>query len=419
MFRLEEIQMAGEMNHDVFISFSFKDINKAMQVVNELLSRHGIRCWICTKEIDGGSSYKQDIVNAIMASKLTVLLWSKNAAASLDIPREIGIALEERKHVIPFLLDTTPFTPSLRYDLTGVQQTKGYGKSFSDCIADLADDIAKKLKGTKGAPAQPGQLQPAAVPPESKPASPAPVKQETQQATQPATPNIKYQLRNGGYTVTRVPDIETVVIPESVNGLPVVAIGEDTFEFRKKIRYVKLPTSLRLLEKNAFYHCYGLRELEIPEGVTEIGEICFELCGEMKKIKLPSSLRKMGCLAFVGCKKLKKIEIPPNVDEIDICCFTACHQLTEVILPDGLKKIREDAFRRCIKLRQVMLPDGLEYVSGTAFANCSPGLVLVVRENTATHRALEREGYFGTVKKTFNPFHPFAGRDRPKVKIVP
>ncbi|MBR3905590.1 MAG: toll/interleukin-1 receptor domain-containing protein, partial [Clostridia bacterium] len=89
--------MTGEMNHDVFISFSFKDINKAMQVVNELLSRHGIRCWICTKEIDGGSSYKQDIVNAIMASKLTVLLWSKNAAASLDIPREIGIALEERK----------------------------------------------------------------------------------------------------------------------------------------------------------------------------------------------------------------------------------------------------------------------------------------------------------------------------------
>lgn len=407
--------MAGEMNHDVFISFSFKDINKAMQVVNELLSRHGIRCWICTKEIDGGSSYKQDIVNAIMASKLTVLLWSKNAAASLDIPREIGIALEERKHVIPFLLDATPFTSSLRYDLTGVQQTKGYGKSFSDCIADLADAIAKKLKETnRTAPQQTGQ-QPA----ESKLAPMAPAIQEPQSATQPDEQKITYELRNGGYTVTGVPDIETVVIPESVNDLPVVAIGKKAFKDRNKVKYVKLPTSLRLLEKYAFYDCYGFRKLEIPEGVTEIGEHCFSFCGELVEINLPSSLRKMGSFTFSYSTKLRKVEISPYVDVIHSYCFSHCYQLTEVILPEGLKKIHDDAFSGCKKLRQVMLPDSLEHVSGTAFANCSPELELVVRENTATHRALEREGYFGTVKKKFDPFHPFAGKDRPKVKIIP
>lgn len=410
--------MAGEMNHDVFISFSFKDINKAMQVVNELLSRHGIRCWICTKEIDGGSSYKQDIVEAIMASKLTVLLWSKNAAASLDIPREIGIALEERKDVIPFLLDTTPFTHSLRYDLTGVQQTKGYGKSFSACIADLAEDIAKKLKGTNNTAAKQTGQQPAAVPPESKPASPAPVKQETQPATQPATPNIKYQLRNGGYTVTRVPDIETVVIPESVNGLPVVAIGEDAFEFRKKIRYVKLPASLRLLENNAFSACHGLKKLEIPEGVAIIGNACFSYCGELTEIYLPISLRKMGESAFSECNKLKRIEIPPNVDVIPSYCFNRCSQLTEVIFPNGLKEVGMFAFFDCHELRQVILPDGVVRVRGTAFAGCSPEAEFVVRENTATHRALERGGYFN-VKEKFDILHPFSGPDRPKVKIIP
>ncbi|MBR3904909.1 MAG: leucine-rich repeat protein, partial [Clostridia bacterium] len=370
--------------------------------------------------IDGGSSYKQDIVNAIMASKLTVLLWSKNAAASLDIPREIGIALEERKHVIPFLLDTTPFTPSLRYDLTGVQQTKGYGKSFSDCIADLADDIAKKLKGTKGAPAQPGQLQPAAVPAESKLAPMAPAIQETQLATQPDVQKIiTYELRNGGYTVTGVPDMERFAISESINGLPVVAIGKNAFKDRNKVKYVKLPASLRLLEDDAFRECHCLRELEIPEGVTEIGSGCFYLCDELVEINLPSSLRKMGTHVFSCCQKLKKIEIPPNVTVMTSYCFVNCLQLTEVILPDGLKRIQDDAFAECTKLRQVMLPDGLEYVHGTAFVHCSPELELVVRENTATHRALEREGYFGTVKKRFDLFHPFSGKDRPKVKIVP
>ena len=196
-------------------------------------------------------------------------------------------------------------------------------------------------------------------------------------------------------------------------------IGKNAFKDRNKVKYVKLPASLRLLEDEAFHDCYGLRELEIPEGVTEIGAYCFSSCGEMKKIKLPSSLRKVGNLAFADCKKLKKIEIPPNVDGIHRYCFSGCHQLTEVILPDGLKRIHDGAFEKCIKLRQVMLPDGLEHVSGTACVNCSPELELVVRENTATHRALEREGYFGTVKKRFDLFHPFSGKDRPKVKIIP
>jgi len=44
------------MNHDVFISFSFHDQNAAETLVNYLSSRHGISCWICTRELNGGNT---------------------------------------------------------------------------------------------------------------------------------------------------------------------------------------------------------------------------------------------------------------------------------------------------------------------------------------------------------------------------
>ena len=46
------------MDHDVFISFSFQDQLKAEEIANRLTSEYGISCWICTREIAGGSHFR-------------------------------------------------------------------------------------------------------------------------------------------------------------------------------------------------------------------------------------------------------------------------------------------------------------------------------------------------------------------------
>ena len=57
--------MSAEYTHDVFIRFSFKDQGLAEALVNILSSKHGISCWICTRDIEGGKRYKKLIPEAI------------------------------------------------------------------------------------------------------------------------------------------------------------------------------------------------------------------------------------------------------------------------------------------------------------------------------------------------------------------
>lgn len=109
------------MNHEVFISFSFKDQNIAEKLVNILTSRYGITCWICTRELEGGSLYKAEIPDAIDTAKVVVFMQSKNSIESREVPKKIGIAFDMEKTIIPFRLDETPLKAELRYDLYGIE----------------------------------------------------------------------------------------------------------------------------------------------------------------------------------------------------------------------------------------------------------------------------------------------------------
>ena len=53
----------------------------------------------------------------------------------------------------------------------------------------------------------------------------------------------------------------------------------------------------------------------IPEGITEIADSAF-MSGEFKTVSLPESLKKIGGWAFHDCKNLKEIKIPDDVTQI-------------------------------------------------------------------------------------------------------
>lgn len=140
------------MQHDVFISFSFKDYDMAQSIVNALQSKHGIRCWICKRSdsdadrIHGGDHYKAQIVDALIAAKVVVLVQSKDAFASREVPKEIGIAFDEDKLIIPFRLDDAKASGSLRYDLSGIDFIDGQVPTFDERIDELAAAIKRNLR---------------------------------------------------------------------------------------------------------------------------------------------------------------------------------------------------------------------------------------------------------------------------------
>jgi len=80
------------MAHDVFLSYSAADKDTALAVLAGL-EKQGIRCWIAPRDIPAGSEYGQQIVDAVKACRVFVVVFSTGANASPHVRREVERAV--------------------------------------------------------------------------------------------------------------------------------------------------------------------------------------------------------------------------------------------------------------------------------------------------------------------------------------
>ena len=163
-------------------------------------------------------------------------------------------------------------------------------------------------------------------------------------------------------------------LPDSVK-----TVGEWAFYLCKGFTGLKLSAGLTKIEKLSFAHMYGLRtEVVIPEGVTEIGESAFS-CSYMPSVRLPSTLKKIEKQAFMYAHNLTKITLPYGLETIGDEAFSGCHPRNAVVLPASIKSIGKKAFDRDgaiygnlneIPVGAYFLGDAPQIV-GTGNANCS------------------------------------------------
>ena len=73
---------------------------------------------------------------------------------------------------------------------------------------------------------------------------------------------------------------------------------------------------VRSIAAGAFRDNREIREVTVPEGVSEIPDSCFKGCANLRGVSLPSSLRTIGSDAFKGCYQLKEIALPDMVNTI-------------------------------------------------------------------------------------------------------
>ena len=90
----------------------------------------------------------------------------------------------------------------------------------------------------------------------------------------------------------------TVTVPDTIEELPVKAIGDWSFENCGNITSVKLPEGIIEIGYNSFRKCTALKEINIPDGVQKIGEQAFQRCSSLVEITIPKSVKKIGDLAF-------------------------------------------------------------------------------------------------------------------------
>ncbi len=146
--------------------------------------------------------------------------------------------------------------------------------------------------------------------------------------------NLTYTEKYTGVTITGcAEDVETLVIPEQIDGKPVTAIESRAFVNHTKLKSVVLPDGLFDLGDRAFTNCTALESVELPEGLNRIKHNTFNGCTSLEKIVIPDSVRTIGTGAFRNCTNLAEITFPKQLDMINTTAFTDTAWLDSQ--PDG------------------------------------------------------------------------------------
>lgn len=133
------------MSYDVFISYSRRDSEVAGQIYNTLQAQ-GLTCFIDLEGISGGTDFTDVIAEAIMGSRLFLLLASKHAYASEFTRKEVTFAVNNKGSlfIFPLILDETPLPKSLEFLLSNINWRTLSSRYRIE--KELVEDIKNKLE---------------------------------------------------------------------------------------------------------------------------------------------------------------------------------------------------------------------------------------------------------------------------------
>ena len=104
--------------------------------------------------------------------------------------------------------------------------------------------------------------------------------------------NEQFEIKNG-VLIRYSGDLKQVIIPEGVT-----EIGKNAFNNNRVIERVTLPDTVTKIGDCAFMDCRLLRRINIPDGVTTIGDKAFLRCKLLYELKVPASVTTIGAHAF-------------------------------------------------------------------------------------------------------------------------
>mgnify|MGYP000698024329 CR=1 FL=1 len=130
--------------------------------------------------------------------------------------------------------------------------------------------------------------------------------------------------------------LEALIIPEMIEGLPVVRIGDFAF-INMQLSSVIIPKTLKRIGHYAFAE-NQLISLTIPESVKSIGNKAFWL-NQLTSIKISSGIETIGESAF-RFNRLSTVMIPGSVISVGKDAFLN-NQLTEVIINGEIKRFND------------------------------------------------------------------------------
>lgn len=216
--------------------------------------------------------------------------------------------------------------------------------------------------------------------------------------------------------------VAAIIVPDTIDGYPVVAIGEGAFRGNKYLTAILIPDCITSIDDYAFAdtnldslvlpaelnslgRCIlsgnkGVTEIVIPKtlsstgssysnliegdgpfaesnvqtaviesGMTVIPEHLFHKNSTLTSVEIPDTVTEISCYAFAQTG-LENIELPSSVTTLQYEIFSGGN-LLQISIPDSVTGMGNAIFQNCSKLQKVKLPKARYNISDYTFAGCT------------------------------------------------
>ncbi len=195
-----------------------------------------------------------------------------------------------------------------------------------------------------------------------------------------ALADFTYMTVNGQITITGYSGLLTnpLVIPDSINGLPVTDISPQAFYPNTTLTNVVVPSGVTNIESGAFEYCRNLLAITVNTNNPDYASISGVLFnknltallgypnGLVGTYIIPGMVTSIGDAAFYASGNLPAIAIPDGVTNIGASAFGSCNNLTNVAIGSGVMSIGASAFGNCSKLTSISVNTTNSTYSATA-----------------------------------------------------
>src|ERR1700733_16271968 len=135
------------MTRDVFVSYSVPDRDCAFELVSRLEAR-GMSVWIAPRDISPAAEWAEEIIDAISAARLMLLVFSSHSNASPQVRREVERAVHKQVPVLPFRIEDVVPSKSLEYFLSSQHWLDGFAPPREAQYERVCSHVAARLNAT-------------------------------------------------------------------------------------------------------------------------------------------------------------------------------------------------------------------------------------------------------------------------------
>lgn len=160
-----------------------------------------------------------------------------------------------------------------------------------------------------------------------------------------------------------------IVVPDTYNDVPVTKISDFAFQDCTRLKQIFIPETVTEIGVSAFENCSNLGFADLPVSVVCVKDYAFRNCTSLRYLQMNHSFEMIGVGVFDGCSSLIEYDLY-GISVISNEMFAANTSMQEFVVPSTVASLGERAFYGCTSLKSVVIPTSVTSIGSDVFGGC-------------------------------------------------